>query len=159
MIRKYLLGSDSTDTFIRIVVILSLLFSGVASFSAARTQAHQAKLSGCVATWADEFTAVTTVRASANTGRLDALNKLLVDALTYTGTAKANAAQEKMLTDVAAGDFPGTSKDAKAFLNQLQKNRSDPTLLRDISEFQMAQTTYLQTLQNHPLPEPPREVC
>ena len=159
MIRKYLLGSDSTDTFIRIIVILSLLFSGIASVSAARTQAHQGRLSSCVATWADNFTVATTARQVANTSRLDALNTLLLDALANPGSKKANAAQEKMLLDVTRGDFEATSKDAKVFLEQLQENRSDPMLFRDVLNYQQSQADYQTTVAAHPLPEPPREVC
>ena len=159
MIKKYLLGSDSTDTFIRIIVILSLLFSGLASLSAARTQVHQGRLSNCVATWADNFTAATNARSAANMTRTDALNKLLIDALSTPGSQKANAAQEAMLLDVAKGDFAATSKDAAIFLKQLQENRHDPVLLKDVSEYQMAQTNYLASLREHPLPDPPKEVC
>jgi hypothetical protein len=159
MIKKYLLGSDSTDTFIRIIVILSLVFSGIASVQAARTQSHQGHLSNCVATWADDFTAATTARSAANTARTDALNKLLIDALSTPGTQKANAAQEAMLLDVTRGDFKATSKDAEVFLKQLQLNRHDPMILKDVADYQAAQTNYVVSLQQHPLPNPPREVC
>jgi hypothetical protein len=159
MIKKYLLGSDSTDTFIRIIVVLSLLFSGVASVSAARTQVHQGRLSNCVATWADDFTVATTARQVANSSRLDALNKLLLDALATPGTQKANAAQEAMLLDVSKGDFAATSKDAAVFLKQLQINRHDPMLIADVLAYQQSQADYQTTVAAHPLPDPPREVC
>lgn len=145
--------------FIRIVVIFSLLLSGIASLSAASTQAHQNRLGSCVAHWADQYTETAQRRSVANTDRLDALNKLLVDALSNPGTDVANAAQEKLLGDIARDDEKSAKKDAAKFLAILKKNRSNPTILRDVQNYTLTENTYNTAVIKNPLPTPPKEVC
>lgn len=90
------------DWTLRVCIILSLAMSAYAYY-------HQENLASCTARWADNFTSISTTRATANTTRIDALNGLLVDAI--------NAGPN-------SGEDPKIKADVQHFLD-VEKNYKD----------------------------------
>lgn len=140
------------DWFIRAMVLLSLVGVFV-------TYSNQQQLSSCVADWANNFTRVSTVRAAANASRNDALHALLIDAIASPTQTQANKSQKALIEALTTGNPDKVIAAAKMRLADLEAAQGDPELIANVSEYIAADAAYRTTVQNHPLPEPPKEVC
>lgn len=140
------------DWFIRVIVLFSLVGVFV-------TYSGQKHLSDCVATWADNYTAVQTIRSNTNTDRNDALHALLIDALGSPVQTQANRSQELLIAALASGDPDKVLSAAKIRLADLRAAEDDPKLVLDVERYISADATYRTAVQTHPLPDPPKEVC
>lgn len=114
------------------------------------------RLATCVADWANNYTASVAIRSDASNARLNALHKLLLDAIQNSPGTTADL--EHFLTAVVANDFEGEKIAAAKYLADA-KGANAQLIQKDINDFVTTEESYQQTIKTHPIPPPPKLVC
>lgn len=132
-----------------LVSLTSFVIFGVVGFK-------YTQYTGCVAEWANATTARNKVVGDASAARLNALHKLLLDAIVRSpGT---NTDLQKFLAAVIVGDVSAEISAAKQYITDTT-NANSQLLLKDISDFVTTEESYQSTLKTHPLPPAPKLNC
>lgn len=113
----------------------------------------------CVADWANNYTAVATARSAASGDRLNALHKLLLDAIASPAQKQASGDQVNLIRALTTGDTEVIKAAAAVRLQNLLAANADPILTEDVKMFIETENAYQKSIKEHPLPEPPKEVC
>lgn len=144
---------------VNLLVLLSLVGVTLAGINSQRAASRTDRLANCVSVWATDYTHVTQTRSDANTIRVNALHKLLLDVIQSPAQMRTNMDQLALIDALASGDTETTLKAAGVYAKDLEFNRGNPIVINDVLSFISTETNYQKTIRNHPLPEPPKEVC
>jgi len=142
----------TVDLVFRLIIVASLLGSLMVYI-------NQENLSNCVAQWANNYTTTASIRSDANNQRLNTLHKLLLDAVESPTQATAAKDQIDLLTALAADNDKLIQTVALRYATDLESNSKNSILLTDVENFVNTERNYASAIKNHPIPDPPKEVC
>lgn len=144
---------------VNILIVFTLVISLFAGVQSVNTSRHTSNLATCVAQWADQYTLSAQMRTVANTDRLNALNKLLTDALGSEVQQTASASQKDLINALASGDTEKIQAAAERRLADLEAAQTDPKVTADVIEYLREEAAYNETAVKNPYPNPPKEAC
>lgn len=142
----------SVDLVFRMVIVVSLIGSLLVYI-------NQRDLSNCVASWANRYTISVQARSVANTDRIDSLNRLIVDIISAPNSEATSGDLNTLLTAFASGDNDSVKLAAQKYLDDIKANNSNPKILSDTQNFLKSENDYTRAVAEHPIPDPPKEVC
>lgn len=138
-----------------LVILLVIVSFGAGVYIVTKQYTYSA----CVATWANNYSEAVKVRSTASNTRLNALNKLVLDAVTQPGQASSSKDLAGLYQALASDDQSNIQKFAAQYLKDSGLANSNSPIQEDIQNFIQTEDNYQATVKAHPLPQDPKFLC
>lgn len=149
---------ESPWVFVATRLLALLAFLGVALLGIQYTQLsqHNKTFGECVAQWGTDYTSSVTIRGEASNARLNALHKLILDAIEKSPGTTADLVSFMHAAEI--GDLTAEKAAATKYLAD-SVGANAAILQEDVNQFVLTEEAFQKATQTHPLPAPPALRC